>query len=131
MRKTVATLTAVLALAGCGAGASGSAESSPSPSSYVPGRFEAAKITCRAASPLSDGGKTLTFDTKGEEDTSGDSIDDMWCVLTKLKITTAVTSHMESTRALDGQQTDEWDGVKARWTYHPDSGVGLTLGDTT
>ena len=36
MRKTVATLTAVLALAGCGAGASGSAESSPSPSSYGP-----------------------------------------------------------------------------------------------
>lgn len=74
MRKTVATLTAVLALAGCGAGASGSAESSPSPSSYVPGRFEAAKITCRAASPLSDGGKTLTFDTKGEEDTSRDGV---------------------------------------------------------
>ena len=40
-----------------------------------------------------------------------------------------VTQHIESTRALDGMQTDEWDDMKARWTYHPDDGLSLTLID--
>ena len=32
-------------------------------------------------------------------------------------------------RALDGQQTDEWDGISARWTYHPEDGLHLVLRD--
>jgi hypothetical protein len=71
----------------------------------------------------------LLFDTKGKEDITGDRLEDVVCVLSKLGIPKSVTAHMDATRALDGQQTDEWDGIKARWSYHPDSGMRLTLVD--
>jgi len=38
--------------------------------------------------------------------------------------------HINTTRALDGTQSDEWDGYKARWTYHPDAGVRITFIDS-
>ena len=41
-----------------------------------------------------------------------------------------VVSHIDSTRALDGQQVDEWDGISARWTFHPESGLHLVLRET-
>ena len=50
-------------------------------------------------------------------------------VLTELEVPCYVTSHIDSTRALDGQQTDEWDGISARWTFHPESGLHLVLRD--
>lgn len=36
---------------------------------------------------------------------------------------------IDSTRALDGTQTDSWKDIDARWTYHPDNGLRLTLVD--
>ena len=41
-----------------------------------------------------------------------------------------VADHINTTRALDGTQSDEWDGYKARWTYHPDAGVRITFIDS-
>ena len=34
---------------------------------------------------------------------------------------------INSTRALDGMQTDSWHDITARWTYHPDDGLDITL----
>ncbi|WP_269142641.1 hypothetical protein [Georgenia yuyongxinii] len=34
---------------------------------------------------------------------------------------------MTSTRALDGRQTAEWDGVVATWSFHPDDGLDVIL----
>jgi len=34
---------------------------------------------------------------------------------------------MERTRALDGTQSDTWDGLQASWSYHPDSGINLLI----
>ena len=39
----------------------------------------------------------------------------------------AVRQHVSTTRALDGQQTDSWTGYTARWTYHPDDGLQMTI----
>jgi hypothetical protein len=36
-------------------------------------------------------------------------------------------AHMTSTRALDGRQTASWDGIDAAWSYHPDSGMNMTV----
>lgn len=52
------------------------------------------------------------------------------CILSGLEIPERVTSHMSSTRALDGTQNDAWDAYEARWTYHPDDGLNLTLWST-
>ena len=97
-------------------------------------RLEKAADTCNLMTLLivGDEGKTLTLTTAG---TSGKSasytdIEDVACVLTELEVPSYVTSHIDSTRALDGQQTDEWDGISARWTFHPESGLHLVLRDT-
>ena len=78
---------------------------------------------------VADQGKTLIFDTKGKDNGKGHDMADVACVLRLLLIPQAVVSHIDTTRALDGQQTDEWEGISARWSYHPDSGLHLTLMD--
>jgi len=70
------------------------------------------------------------MDTEGEKDTSGDSLENLACILRKTGAPSYVVTHIESTRALDGNQSDEWDGYKARWTYHPDAGLRITFIDT-
>lgn len=49
------------------------------------------------------------------------------CVLEALEVPERVRSHIGSTRALDGMQEDSWDDYNARWTYHPDAGITVTI----
>ena len=96
-------------------------------------RFEKASEACDLVPMLvvADKGKTLTLTTagKGGKSASYTDIEDVACVLAKLEVPSYVVSHIDSTRALDGQQTDEWDGISARWTYHPEDGLHLVLRD--
>ena len=97
-------------------------------------RFETAAEACELVPLLvvADKGTTLTLTTAGKSGKSASytDIEDVACVLTELEVPSYVTSHIDSTRALDGQQTDEWDGISARWTFHPESGLHLVLRDT-
>lgn len=96
-------------------------------------RFETAAEACELVPLLvvADKGKTLTLTTAGKSGKSASytDIEDVACVLAKLEVPSYVVSHIDSTRALDGQQTDEWDGISARWTYHPEDGLHLVLRD--
>lgn len=47
------------------------------------------------------------------------------CVIERLEVPSFVLTHIGQTRALDGQQTDEWDDMSARGTYHPDTGLNI------
>ena len=118
-----ASLAAVL-LAGCAAPAPAA------PSTPQKTRFQRVAGECKMDGAVADQGRTLIFDTKGNDDASGHDMADVACVLNLLLIPQAVVTHIDSTRALDGQQTDTWQGINARWTYHPDSGLTLTLVDT-
>ena len=94
-------------------------------------RFERAAEACELAPLLvvADKGATLTLTTAGKSGVSYTDIEDVACVLARLEVPSYVVSHIDSTRALDGQQTDEWDGISARWTYHPEDGLHLVLRD--
>lgn len=96
-------------------------------------RLEKAADACNLMTLLivGDEGKTLTLTTAGKSGKSASytDIEDVACVLAKLEVPSYVVSHIDSTRALDGQQTDEWDGISARWTYHPEDGLHLVLRD--
>jgi hypothetical protein len=76
---------------------------------------------------LEDGDRTLTVDTLGEEDLFGASYFDYLCVLESLETPSRITTRMDGTSALDGQQTDSADGLTYFWKYHPDRGVQLTV----
>lgn len=74
-----------------------------------------------------DSGRTVTMDGQGRDEASGMTRDMQMCVLYGLKAPGYVISHISDTRALDGMQTDAWGEYQARWTYHPDSGLNLTV----
>jgi len=81
---------------------------------------------------LADGGKTLIIDGKSQSQQlngQGTGVDAKTeaCILKNLGVTAAVLNHMDNTRALDGRQTDTWDGFTASWTYHPDDGLDITI----
>ena len=92
-------------------------------------RFEKAAEACDLVPMLvvADKGKTLTLTTAGKSGASYADIEDVACVLAQLEVPSYVVSHIDSTRALDGQQVDKWDGISARWTYHPEAGLHLVL----
>ncbi len=82
---------------------------------------------CHLRAHVADGGKTIALDTEGEEDVSGDTIEDVACVLLVLKAPSYVVSEIDNTRALDGMQRDHWRNFKASWTYHPDDGLSIVI----
>jgi hypothetical protein len=93
--------------------------------------FVAAQKKCDSNPPggttISDGGRTLVINMQGTEDTSGMTAGMAACVLHELHVTSAVAQHMDSTRALDGRQSDRWDGYTASWTYHPNDGLDIVI----
>ena len=70
---------------------------------------------------------TITVDTKGTEDTNGDTIEQLACLLIATETPDWVISRIDQTRALDGTQEAEWDTYQAFWSYHPDHGLAFTL----
>lgn len=76
---------------------------------------------------LADDDKTLEIDTEGDEDYFGASYDDLACMVSELDFPSRVITRMDNTRALDGQLTDEFDGLVLYWSYHPDTGINLIV----
>lgn len=89
--------------------------------------FVEARRECQSAGDLGDLGFTWAIDTEGEDDSSGDSLEELTCALDALDVPDAVRSHIASTRSIDGRQTDEWDRIEASWSYHPDSGMNIVF----
>jgi hypothetical protein len=81
----------------------------------------------RTDTRIGDGGKTLIINSSGDPIKSIVDTQTVACVLDYLKTPAAVRSHIDSTRALDGRQTDSWDRFTAAWTYHPDDGLDITI----
>lgn len=82
---------------------------------------------------MADEGTTLHFNVGGKSDSSDPTPPaapgDVVCVLTELGIPVSVRVKMARTTALQGVQTDIWDGIEASWTYHPDNGLDVILTD--
>lgn len=88
---------------------------------YQPGgMLRVAAETCGIENPDRIGG---TIRLAGE-------ITETACVLKAINTPADIINHMESTRAIDGQQTASADGYSYRWTYHPDHGLDVTITDT-
>lgn len=84
--------------------------------------------TCRQAGVISDNDHTLYLDMVGDDVGSGDfTLTDVRCVLGALGTPQSVIHEMDSTRALDGRQSDTWGDFKVSWTYHPDEGLDILI----
>ena len=131
LRAGLMPLALASMLAGCGQSGAEPADSSPTASESPKSRLSSIPTTCGAVpfDRVADAGASLTLNTEGEDDSSGDDFSSVECVLDALKAPSFVREHITSTRALDGQQEDEWSGLRARWTYHPDAGLEITFID--
>lgn len=93
--------------------------------------FEAAVENCGIREGVSvligDDGASLNLDHQGAEESSGISLDSLVCILEELEAPDSVVAEMSQTRALDGRQSADWDGIHASWSYHPDSGLDIVL----
>ena len=78
---------------------------------------------------IGDEGKTLSLDMMGEDEYTGANIDDIVCVVQsqRIKMPEFIINSIETTRAIDGKQTGDWDGFEAEWSYHPDNGLDLMI----
>lgn len=87
--------------------------------------FDQVRSDCKmtAGYDVGDAGRTLNITVGG----AYMSDDNLTCLVGELHMPDAVMQHVLSTRALDGQQTDSWPGYTARWTYHPDDGLQMTI----
>ncbi|GAA4379531.1 hypothetical protein [Agromyces bauzanensis] len=75
---------------------------------------------------VGDDGDSVSLQTEGDE-TSGAELTDVVCVLVELDVPDSVITRMDSTRALDGRQTAEWDDLSASWGYHPSNGLDIVI----
>lgn len=94
----------------------------------VSAQFSDAYETCGSPAYISvgDNGTSMSLQSEGA-DSPGANFAEVFCVLAALDIPDYVVDKMDSTRALDGTQTANWNGIDASWTYHPDVGVRVIL----
>lgn len=81
----------------------------------------------RTGIEVGDEGKTVSIDVWGEEDTTGASYAIQACIIAELDAPTRVIKHIEQTTAMDGRQTESWDGITIDWSYHPDRGSDMVI----
>jgi PASTA domain len=90
--------------------------------------LERAAARCDVDAAVGDEGASLDLDMEGDDYGSGDlDYANVACVLNELEIPDSVMSKMGATRSLDGRQSEDWNGIEATWTYHPDDGLDVIL----
>jgi hypothetical protein len=129
MRRTIILAAAVTLAAACGSNstdADGLAAAATGGTQLEDAATEC-YLTAGGGGSISDDGRSLTITGKGEAERTGASLRKITCVLAELDVPDAVVSRMDRTRALDGAQEAEWDGLRAWWTYHPDEGLEIIV----
>ena len=82
---------------------------------------------CLSHENLSADGKSVAFDTKGEEDSKGDFLGNVYCVLRGLLAPDYIFENLSRTRALDGLLEESWGEFRVNWRYHPNTGLQMTI----
>lgn len=141
--KRLGALLALFVLTACGSDDEGPAAGTEPPEPRPPAAtdLELAATSCGeplAGNPLSprrgesradefieveDEGATLTI--SGGDQFSTPKIG--FCILRKLDAPASTTSKVESTTAMMGQLTDEFEGYEVTWSYHPDTGLKMVV----
>lgn len=134
-----ATVVLLIALAGCGGDDSKEAGDTPPLESA---QTECIEMTTESASPgqsdelriaevleVSDGGKTLTVAATEAE---GDVVTirtyfALTCVLGKTDAPDAIIAELQSTTALMGRQSVEWNGFSMKYSYDGDYGFNAII----
>lgn len=72
---------------------------------------------------VGDEGDSLLIDTNN----SDTDITVLACVLDAIGATQALISNIDATTAMMGRQSEDVGGYHYEWSYHPDSGINMTI----
>jgi len=91
--------------------------------------FEKVYSSCGSPEGVSivDDGKTMIIDGKGEEDSYGASTESLFCIIKGVKTPDYIVNGIETTRALDGKQMQEFNNITVSYSYHPNTGMNLSF----
>ena len=76
---------------------------------------------------VADEGKTITIDSIGSDDWTGASYSELTCVVSAVGTPDYINNNIMSVRALDGRQTEEFDGIVVSYSFHPDNGATIVF----
>lgn len=82
---------------------------------------------CHISEAVAYDGKSATMRIKSYASGTTYSTEQLACLLVETSAPSSIGAHMDATRSMDGMQEDQWEGLKARWTYHPDKGMNITI----
>ncbi|MDF2045174.1 hypothetical protein [Microbacterium sp. Kw_RZR3] len=82
-------------------------------------------VTFSSTVQILDSGEAVQLNRVTKYD--GPTYSQMTCVLNSLDAPAAIEAEISQTRALDGRQTDEWDGYSISWSYHPHNGASILI----
>ena len=91
------------------------------------GGLDVIASACLLTTNLSSDKRSIKVDTKGEEDSDGDTVSSAFCLLRAAVMPDYVFDSIRETRALDGRVEETFDDYRVSWNYHPDSGLNLSL----
>jgi hypothetical protein len=91
--------------------------------------FQKAYESCGTPSgvSVSDNGTTISVDTMGQEEYSGASYESLVCVINAVGTPSYVNDNIMNVRAIDGRQSDEFNGIVVSYSYHPDNGMDIVF----
>lgn len=103
-----------------------------------PSALEEAYDACREDHTMvfinvGDDGSSLTVDGAGAssehlgEEYTASTFAGFACLLDELEVSDALRQDIVGTTAMMGRQSESEDGLEYRWSYHPDSGVQMTI----
>lgn len=86
--------------------------------------FSTAYSSCSSSNTtLSSDGLSICIDGEDKYDTS--SYYDVATVITVLGLPDSLGTEMDNTNSLMGVQTETYDNIEVRWSYHPDNGLDV------
>jgi hypothetical protein len=91
------------------------------------------KLSSMQGVSLADGGASLVISGPTQDEATldpqaaSDSIAAIACVLKELHVPAYVQEQIDTTSSLMGRQEADWDGLKASWSFHPDTGEQMTI----
>lgn len=83
--------------------------------------------SCIMQKNLSSDKQSIEVDTKGKDDSDGDSLASVFCLLRATVAPDFIFDSIKRTRALDGRLQETYGDYRVSWNYHPDSGLKLSL----
>jgi hypothetical protein len=105
-------------------------EETTDPEAEAAALMEEAVATCAPDSDyvwLADEGTSIIAEGVGVGENPEGSIEEVSCVLTRLGAPESIYTHINTTSALDGWQEAEFGNYTAGWSFHPDSGIDMTI----